>query len=62
MSHVERLKARDYYNHPYKAPGEVVLVNGRVEFHGSAAEARKFEATILARRAAKKQDPRDQAT
>ena len=43
--HIERLPAGAYYGHC--APGQVVLVNGRVKFHGSGWDARKFEARIV---------------
>jgi hypothetical protein len=42
--HIERLSARKYYGH--MAPGQVVLVNGYVRFHGNGWEARKFESRI----------------
>ena len=42
--HIKRLPARIYYGH--SAPGQVVVVNGYVEFHGNGWDARKFEARI----------------
>ena len=39
--HIERLSATTYYGHP--SPGQVVLANGHIVFHGEASEARKFE-------------------
>ena len=44
---IHRLSARFYYGH--RAPGQVVLVNGHVEFHGNGWDARKFEARIRSR-------------
>ena len=41
---IERLPARLYYGH--RAPGQVVLVNGHVEFHGRGRDARAFEARL----------------
>jgi len=41
---IERLRASIYYGH--RSPGQVVLVNGHIVFHGKECDARKFEARI----------------